>query len=364
MQDGNQDGMRILVILWGPFGHRADELAQAVGGTRRSITLFYGPRYLAPIRYLALFVRTLVMLFAESPDVIYAQNPPIFCPLACLLFCRLRGRRLLVDHHSIWKVKTIGGPVGWVIGLFEGFVSRGAYANTAPHDVWARELKEMGARRVLVVHDHVEKNPCARGDAIRASYGASAGRYLAIASHGGHPLERIESEVAAAVAVPALSLVLTGPEEKLRARIASLSLPTNVKYLGMLPLRDYLALKASCDFALNVTDEPFTLSHVIFEYLASGIAVVSSKQKVVEDVFGNAILYVPGSAPEEVAATLKELLGSEEALARYRRRSVSKYLELESVRAEEVSRLRYIIGLVPAQGISASDSQSNDILRS
>lgn len=333
--------MRILVILWGPFGHRADELAKAVGGTRRSITLFYGPRYLAPIRYFALFIWTLVLLCTENPDVVYAQNPPVFCPLTCMLFCRLRGRRLVVDHHSVWRIKTLRGAMSALIGLIEGVVSREAYANTAPHDVWAKELKRMGARNVLVVHDHVERNSYARDDAIRDRYRADG--FLAIASHGGHWLERIESEVGAAAATSGLTLVFTGPEEKLKARFASLKLPASVRYLGMLPMRDYLALKASCDFALNITDEPYTLSHVIFEYLASGLPVVSSKQEVVEDVFGDALLYVDGSGAHEVAARVQELLSSKEVLEQYRQRVASKYLQLESAHRDEVSRLLSIL---------------------
>ena len=341
MEERQADGMRSLVILWGPFGHRADELAKAIGGTRRSITLFYGPRYLAPIRYLALFLRTLVLLHMEDPDVVYAQNPPVFCPLTCMLFCRLRGRRLVVDHHSVWRIKTLGGVMGALIGLIEGVVSREAYANTAPHDVWAKELKSMGARNVLVVHDYVERNPYARDNAVRDRYGADG--FLAIASHGGHWLERIESEVGAAAVTPGLTLVLTGPEEKLRTRFASLRLPANVRYLGLLPMRDYLSLKASCDFALNITDEPYTLSHVIFEYLASGLPVVSSKQEVVEDVFEDAILYVDGSGAREVAAKVQELLSSRELMEQYRRRVASKYLQLESARREEVSQLLSIL---------------------
>jgi len=341
MEERQADGMRILVILWGPFGHRADELAKAVGGTRRSVTLFYGPRYLAPIRYVALFLRTLVLLCTENPDIVYAQNPPVFCPLSCLLFCRVGGRRLVVDHHSVWRVKTLGGVMGALIGRIEAVVSRGAYANTAPHDVWAKELKRMGARNVLVVHDHVERNPYTRDSVVRGRYGTN--RFLAIASHGGHWLERIESEAGAAAATSDLTLVFTGPEEKLKARFNALELPPNVRYLGLLPMRDYLALKASCDFALNITDEPYTLSHVIFEYLASGIPVVSSRQEVVEDIFGDALLYVDNSSAGEVAAKVQELLASQELMVQYRQRVVSKYLQLESTRREEVSRLRSIL---------------------
>ena len=242
--------MKILALSWAPFGHRMDELSQTVGGTRVSITLLYGPRYFAPLRYLALFFRTLILLAVSRPDAVYAQNPPVFCPLTSLLYCRFAGKKLLVDHHSVWRTKTIGGVVGRGIGFLEAFVAAAADLNTAPHGVWARELSGMGASNVMVVHDFVERSPFTRDQAVRERYAKSSA--IAIASHGGHPLERIEAEVGAASTLEDFTLLITGPPSKLANRLASL--PPNVKYLGMLEMSDYLRLKASCDFALNVTD--------------------------------------------------------------------------------------------------------------
>jgi glycosyltransferase involved in cell wall biosynthesis len=313
-----------------------DELSKAVGGKRVSITLLYGPRYLAPLRYVALFLRTLILLAVERPDFVYAQNPPVFCPLACLLYCRATGRRLLVDHHSVWKVKTVGGVVGRGIGFLESFVASAAYLNTTPHGVWAKELRGMGASRVLVIHDFVERNPFARDQSLRERYSVTP--TIAIASHGGHPLERLEAEVGAASSLMGVTLLVTGPPSKLAGRVKSL--PPNVKFLGMLPMRDYLGLKASVDFALNITDEPYTLSHVIFEYIASSLPVISSPQKVVQDVFGDSLLYVESSDREEVARKIRELSGDSNMLGEYRSRAKDMHGKLEKLHASEVDALR------------------------
>lgn len=330
--------MKAICLVWGPFGHRADELAQAVGAERVNVTLLYGPRYFAPLRYLFLFFRTLALLFSRTPDVVYAQNPPVFCPLTSLLYCKATGRRLVVDHHSLWSVKTLGGPVGAVLAFLERFVSNAAYANSAPHDVWADRLRGMGARRVVVVHDHVDPNPYKRDAQVRGRY--SPRLPLAIASHGGHPLERLESEVSAAAASGAFTLLVTGPPAKLAPRIAALSLPQNVKYLGMLPMEEYLRLKASCDFALNITDEPFTLSHVIFEYLASSLPVVSSRQEVVEAVFGDSLLYADSSDPREVAVKADMLARDSKVLREMQKRARERFALLERERLSEVARLK------------------------
>lgn len=331
--------MRVTALVWAPFGHRMDELAAAVGGRRVSITLLYGPRYLAPLRYLALFFRTLILLAVEGPDVVYAQNPPVFCPLTSLIYCRAAGKKLVIDHHSVWRLKTVGGFVGRALGFLESFVARSADGNTAPHGVWATELARTGARNVLVVRDHVERNPFGRDEMVRRKYAQTP--LIAIASHGGHPLERIEAEVTAASQFESLTLIVTGPPSKLAGRLERL--PPNVRYLGMLPMDDYLRLKASCDFALNITDEPSTLSHVLFEYAASALPVVSSRQAVVEDVFGDSLLYVRASDADSVSQGIRVLAGDSARLAEYGSAMSRIFDNLSAARSREVAALEELL---------------------
>ncbi len=329
---------RILCLVWGPFGFRSSELAEAIGGEQVSITLLYGPRYFAPVRYFALFLRTLILLATRKPDFIYAQNPPVFCPLTCLLYCKVAGAKLIVDHHSVWKIKTLGrGPISHLIGLLEGVVARAANANTAPHEFWARELVKMGARRVRVVQDFVPKNNYARDEALRRRFAAES--TIAICSHGGHPLERIEVEVLAVQRHDSVALLITGPEEKLARRLSSVRNSKNVRYLGFLERETYERLKASVDFALNITDEPYTLSHVLFEYAASSLPIVSSRQRVVEEVFGDSVLYVESSV-EDAAEKVRQMADDREQMTSYRRRIQSKYEEFSKERNKELEMLR------------------------
>lgn len=279
----------------------------------------------------------------KRPDVVYAQNPPVFCPLTCLLYCRIAGARLVVDHHSIWSVKTLGGrsPLSKGIAFLERVVSRAADGNTAPHSLWARMLAKMGSRRVLVYHDYVPDNRRARNEDLRNEL--AGGRFLAIASHGGHPLERLEVEAAAVGrdADAGVSLVISGPTEKLQGRVAKLALPANVRYAGFLKREVYESLKASADFALNITDEPFTLSHVLFEFAASSLPVVSSRQEVVEDLFGDSLVYAD-STVEDVAAKVRELC-SGHSRDEWAAKIARKQDELTEMHSQEVASLRGLV---------------------
>jgi hypothetical protein len=334
---------KTLFLCWAPFGDRADELAEVIGAERASITLLYGPRYFAPIRYLALFFRTLFLLAQKRPHVVYAQNPPVFCPLTCLLYCRLAGARLVIDHHSIWSVKTLGGrsPLSRGIAFLERIVSRAAAANTAPHGLWGRMLVKMDARDVLVYHDYVRKNEMWPDEALKRKM--AEGPLLAISSHGGHPLERLEIEVAAVgrEREDGVSLVVSGPKEKLERRFAALALPPNVKYAGFLEREVYESLKASADFAINITDEPYTLSHVLFEFAASSLPTISSKELVVEELFGDSLLYADSSV-EDVADKVRQLC-SAPARAEWAAKVRRKQEELTVMHEAEVAALMRLV---------------------
>jgi glycosyltransferase involved in cell wall biosynthesis len=333
--------LKILTLVWGPFGFRADELAEAVGSERVSITFLYGPRYFAPVRYFALFFKTLIILLQRRPDVVYAQNPPVFCPLTCMLYCSLTGARLVVDHHSIWRIKTLGGgPLSKAIGFLEGVVARAADGNTAPHRFWGERLSAIGAANVLVVHDFVERNSNPRDEALRRSF--TSRPTIAICSHGGHPLERIEAEASGVGMVATVELLITGPKEKLERRLSERELPENVKYLGFLPRQTYESLKASADMAVNVTDEPYTLSHVLLEYAASSLPTISSRQEVLEDFFGDSLLYTESSDPEEISKKVRMM---QEASLRdeYRTRIARWYEGLSSSRRSELQDLRSLL---------------------
>ncbi len=313
-----------------------------MGAERVSITVLYGPRYFAPIRYVALFFKTLLILSQRKPDVVYAQNPPVFCPLTCMLYCRATGKKLVIDHHSVWKVKTLGrGPLSRIIGVLEGVVSRSAAGNTAPHVFWAEMLRSMGARNVLVVHDYVERNTNARDEKLRLSF--TDRPLVAVCSHGGHPLERIEAEASGVGQVGSVELLITGPKEKLERRLSAVALPENVRYLGFLPRQTYESLKASADMAINVTDEPFTLSHVLLEYAASSLPVISSREEVVRGFFGDALLYTDTTDSAEVAEKVRMMLDPA-VRDEYRERVTRWYGELSLSHQAEVRSLRSLLG--------------------
>jgi len=335
--------MRVVCLAWAQFSDRLDELALALGGSRRNFHAGYLPKYLAPLKYAAFFLATGVYLAMKRPDVVYAQNPPVFCPIACLPYSKLAGKPLLVDHHNIWSVKVFGrSAFTRLFSALERFVARSAFANTVPHVLWKRTLESMSGARVMAIHDYVPKNPFAPDEAVRMGL-ASSGLVGVASGHQGHPLERVEVEALAAEASTGVTIAVTGPPARLAPRMERLGSLKRVKYLGYLQKGEYERLKASCDFGLNINDEPYTVNHVLYEYAAASLAVISIRRPEIESVFGDSLLYVERSDVSSVSKAIAALSSQPGKLSEYRARMARKFGELSEFHAGELASLRRLI---------------------
>jgi glycosyltransferase involved in cell wall biosynthesis len=346
MHEQEKGPPKVLCLAWAPSSPRMDELSKEISAKRVNLSLLYGPMFLAPFRYLFLFLRTLILLASEGPDIVFAQNPAIFCPLTCLLYCKLRRKKLLIDHHCVWSVKTFSGTLlGSIIYKIECFVDRAADLNSAPHSEWGKMLARMGAKKVSVIYDYVSRNQFKRDKEIRKKY-APGFEIVSMAPHGGHPLERVESEVFAIAQNPRAMLLITGPREKMNSKISEIlgrTPPPNVRFLGFLPKVEYERLKASSDFALSITDEPYTLSHALLEFAASFVPVISTRQKAVEELFGDSIIYVESSERNEVARRVSEVINNPQVLQDFSKRIAAKFEEMTAMHEESIRDLRKMI---------------------
>ena len=334
---------RVLCLVWAPYSARMTEISAEIGGKKEIFTFFYGHMYLAPFRYALLFLKTTLLLARERPDVIYAQNPSIFCPLSCLPYCKIMRKKLVIDHHAVWSMKTISsGILGRAIRKLEIFVVLRTYANTTPHPLWARELEKMGARNVLTVFDYATTSLVERDERLRSKYSKGM-KFIALAPHGGHPLERIEIETQAARSVDQLMLLLSGPPSKLRTRISRIDLGSNVHYIGYLGVDEFEKLKASIDIGLSITDEPYTISHSLLEFAASSIPTISSDQEAVRLLFGDSLMYVKSSKEEEVRTAIESMIKNPKTLLDYKDRIKQRQAELQNRRKEEIKVLRKLV---------------------
>jgi glycosyltransferase involved in cell wall biosynthesis len=328
-------------MVWAGSSARLDELAKDLGAERKNFDLGKVPKFLAPLKYLVYFLMTQVFLFSRKPKVVYCQNPPILAPLACIPYCAITGRKLVIDHHNVWSIKTFGASaLSGALKAMEHLADRTAFLNTVPHDYWRAVIGDEFSGRVLTIHDCVDKNPFSRNEILRRR--ASSSGLIGMAASLSFQ-ERVEIEAMGVERVQGVTLAMTGPPERLGSRLTRLGNLRRVKFLGYLPKAEYEELKASCDFGLNVTDEPFTVNHTLFEYAAAALPIISTRSKEIEGVFGDSILYVEQSDVGEVAEKVAKFARDPSALAEYRERISRRFEELTVSAKHERALLRSLL---------------------
>jgi glycosyltransferase involved in cell wall biosynthesis len=306
------------------------------------LNILFGKRWAAPFRYILLAIRTFRLLRKERPSAVFAQNPPIFCPLVIIATRRTINFKLIVDHHAVWSVKSIRTPIlsNAIAGL-ERFVVKRADANVTPNNNWTRQFQEMGARNAFTYHDFLEKRTAS------STKGASSfldrlppHRFLVIAAHGGHPDELLEEEVAAVQGLDNYVLVITGRREKIGHRLARLNPLGNVVYAGYLDQADYESLKRAADVALALSVEPNTVPHAIHEFLSYGVPTIILKDDLLRSIFDGALIEADTRSPESIKDAMRRVCEDSTFRAKVLQSIDSNYENRSKMHQDELSRLR------------------------
>src|SRR5438876_11016909 len=123
---------RPLLVAWAPFSPTLVEVGSLVGGHVVFLSIFFGKKLAAPLRYALLALRTLALLGTERPKIVLAQNPPIFLPLLLVLAQPFYMFRLVVDDHAVRSKKTLRQTLlSQGIAVTEGVGSKKADATMA-----------------------------------------------------------------------------------------------------------------------------------------------------------------------------------------------------------------------------------------
>ncbi len=331
-------------MAWAPSSPTFVDLAALLNGRVIYLNILFGKRWAAPFRYILLALKTFRVLRKERPSGVFAQNPPIFCPLAIIASRWTLGFKLIVDHHAVWSIKSIREPfLSQTIAGLEKFVVKRAEANITPNENWTRQFREMGARNAFTYHDFLQRKEGRTELASSIQDRLPPHRFLIIAAHGGHPKELLEEEVAAVQGLDDYLLVITGRREKIGHRLAKLNLSGNVVYAGYLDQADYESLKLTADAALSLSDEPNTVPHAIHEFLSYGIPTIVLKDDLLRSIFNGAIVEVDNSLPESIRNSLRRVCEDPTFRAKMVQNIDSNYEKRLNMHYNEISKLRNVL---------------------
>lgn len=96
-----KDPMKIVFIVWERYHRRSELLAQHLGA--KIFYVAYGKKgklLHAFIKYPLQTLKTWLILRRENPNVIFIQNPPIFCALAVYVYTCLFSSKYVIDSHT------------------------------------------------------------------------------------------------------------------------------------------------------------------------------------------------------------------------------------------------------------------------
>lgn len=275
--------MKTAFISWTRFDRRSDMVARHIGASMHFIS--YGRERSpaqAPLRYTLQSRRTWQILARERPDVVFAQNPPIFCAVLAAAYARRFGARYVLDSHS---AAFMSPKWRWALGLHRD-LSRGAVVTLVSNERLARQVRSWGARALSLGY-----TPGSYPHGV--PYPLPAGFNAAVISSFAED-EPLDVVFAAARLLSGITFHVTGRAERCPAQLRA-ARPANCHLTGYLSEEEYVGLLRGADVVLDLTTRDETLLLGGYEAVAVGTPLITSDWPVLRDYFSRGTVHVPNT---------------------------------------------------------------------
>ena len=270
----------LLFIAWVPYNRRSESLAEKLDAEYCPIHILkYKKVYNVPVKYVYQTIRTVITCLRRRPDIIFVQNPPIFCPLVVYSCSKFIGARIVIDSHS---AAFMSKRWRWSSPIHR-FVSRRALANIVTNDHFASIVSGWGGRP-FILRDIPIVFPAMNPPAL-----AGARNIVFICTYSDD--EPIDEVLGAATGLPDVHFYITGDLANMPKRLRGYE-KTNVTFTGFLPEEDYVGLLQACDGVLVLTEREHTLLRGACEAVSVGRPLVISDTRLLREYFPKGAIHV------------------------------------------------------------------------
>lgn len=279
-------GEEALFLVWGPQSHgpRSRVFARELGIPIRFVTSTRRRGLLvAPFKYAVQGARTARLLWADRPQLVLVQSPPTFAAMAAWLYATVTGARFVVDAHSAAMMSPYWTRPRWLYGR----MTRRALATVVTNEHFAREIRRMGGR-AIVIPDIPTSFPPGQSYPV-------AGTFNVMVVNSFAPDEPLSEVVAAARDLREVSFYVTGDPNRDGVEVPP-DLPPNVRLTGFLPDDTYHALMFSCQAVLCLTTRDHTMQRGACEALWTGRPIVTSDWPLLREYFSAGTVHVDNTA--------------------------------------------------------------------
>jgi len=280
--------MKIVFIVWAPKSRRSESLSKELGAKLYLIHYKFRQKIYAPFKYLLLSVRTSLILLKERPEVTFAQNPPMFCPLACLIFAKFFGKRLIVDAHTgvwwgFWKK----------IWVLNEWIMKNAFLTVVTNEYLEDQLSSHGIES-FVLEDKLPEFPSGKKSKLRTGFNVAVINTFS-------EDEPIEEILKAARLLPTANFYITGnlsyaDPEFIRNK------PENVLYTDFLPEEEYLGLLRASDCIMVLTTKDHTMLSGAYEAVSVKKPLITSNWPVLKNYFSKGTVYANNTSADIMKA--------------------------------------------------------------
>ncbi|MDP2708737.1 MAG: glycosyltransferase [bacterium] len=316
-----------IFIAWGRETRRGRQIAEAVGAEFKQI--YYkkikGVNVPLILRYFFQTAATIAVLIKRRPGIIIAQNPPVFAPLAVMLYSKLSGAKYAIDSHTAafldqkWKI---------FYPLFK-FAAERAVLNSCHNYKNLEILKSWNIKPAMALHSYYQISDSAALDAPLDDQ--ALGRALDASRL---PVMMVNRFVAdddwqtvfkTAALMPEADFFITGDPREARHNLGNL--PANVFLTGYLTHQEFLKLMRRARVVLAFTLRPDTVLWSIREAIALGKPFITTDNQVLRHYFGQAGLFA-GSNAEQIKEKILQAVVCEAEI----KNKISDFIKQDSVR--------------------------------
>ena len=269
-------------IAWKPYCYRSLMTGRCFGTELWFVAPFQGQAaWRKAIRYVASLFITAALLLVRRPRFVFALNQPLPLAVLAALYATLSGRPLVLDCHS----NAFAPHRNAMSALLYRFVTRRALVNINHNRRDAASVRSMGGGSCVIPEIAGQLDI---GEPLPVSL-AQPNALVVCSYTTDEPLDLI---LAAAAAAPGIQFYVTGDFRKAGPGFAR-DKPANMHLLGYLSTEAYLGHLVAAMVVVTLSTRSHIMQMAAEEALALATPLVTNHSEVLEEVFGDAAIFVP-----------------------------------------------------------------------
>ena len=296
-----KDPPKIVFLVWAPHSIRARNISERLDAKLYLISYKFKNKIYSPIKYIKLFLKTLLILQKERPHIIICQSPPLFCALSAIAYHYLSRAKcnITIDMHT----GAFDRPWSYLQPL-NIWIMKKVYmivvTNSELKDSVSPDIK----RKTIVLEDplsYPEKRITTTAKKKGGQKNGSFFKVVVICSFA--PDEPLEEILDAATTIPDILFYITGDKSKAATHVLKKKIK-NVIFTGFLDYNDYISLLESANLIMVLTKRNKTMLAGAYEALALQKPLITSDWPPLKRYFYKGTVHVDNS-PKEIQQAIE-----------------------------------------------------------